>query len=135
MKVRITNNRKSPYGVEKVGGGYVFIQPGTERTVDAANLRSIEAASDIETEIVNALKAPPASLARKVRDIQAPAESLTEMVNEDFSGFLDRSIPAIREDLAGESVASLRAIRRDEAKGKSRKGLLSAIDEEIASRK
>lgn len=37
MKLKVTNNRQAPYGIEQVGGGFIFVQPGDTRLVDAAN--------------------------------------------------------------------------------------------------
>lgn len=65
MKLRITNERKAPYGVEQVGGGFAFVQPGETRTIDAVNPAplyrldgiSVEAADSEVTEIPPRLKA------------------------------------------------------------------------------
>lgn len=68
MKLRITNNRQGPYGVEKVGGGYEFIQPGKTRTVDAANPSALYGKDFLVVEATDSEVAPPpASLKAKAK--------------------------------------------------------------------
>lgn len=125
MKTRVTNNRTAPFGVERVTGGYVFIQPGETRTVNAANPRGLERATDIDAEIITDLAAPPDSLKGK-----ASAVGKTDA----FAGFLDRSIPLIADDLPKQTDEGLQQLRKDEEAGKSRKGVLAAIDAELEAR-
>ncbi len=124
-KVRVKNNRQAPYGIETVGGRYRFIEPGEERTVDAANLAGLKAAPDIETEVANDMAPPPASLRDKAAKVGA---------EEPFAGFLDRSVPAITGDLSGQPIERLNAILAAEKAGKSRKTLVPAIEAEIEAR-
>lgn len=126
MKLRITNNRKGPYGVETVnGGGYRFIQPGQTRTVDAANPRQVEGEEGLDVETIADVAAPPESLKSKAGAV-GKADA--------FSGFLDRSIPLIAADLPKQTDEGLTQLRSAEEAGKSRKGVLEAIDAEIEAR-
>lgn len=138
MKLRIKNNRPAPYGVEKVGGGYEFIQAGKTRVVDAANPSPLYDKEFLDVEAEDSeVEAMPAKLKAKAEKPIVPSvdEVLgAEVADEAFTGFLDRSIPLIVEDLPKQGLADLRRILRDEKKGKSRKGLVAAIEEEIASR-
>jgi hypothetical protein len=66
MKLRIKNNRQAPYGVEIVGGGYEFIQPGKTKVVDAANPSALYGKDFLEVEAADSeVTAPPASLKAK----------------------------------------------------------------------
>lgn len=68
MKLRITNNRQAPYGVEQSGGGYAFIQPGKTRTVDVANPGPLYGKDFLDVEAMDSeVAAPPASLTAKAK--------------------------------------------------------------------
>jgi hypothetical protein len=71
---------------------------------------------------------PPASVVQRVG-------TATPTADEAFAGFLDRSIPVISADLAGLSDPMLASYLKAEMKGKSRRGLISAIEAEQAARK
>jgi hypothetical protein len=66
LKLTIKNNAKAPYGVEKVGGGYVFIPPGEERIVEAANPDAMYSRSFLDVCAVDYKAGPiPAKLAQQ----------------------------------------------------------------------
>lgn len=71
-KVRVTNNSKAPYGVEKVGGGYRFLDPGEERVIDAANIPALQLRTDLVIEIHADVGAPPPTLAAKAEEVGKP---------------------------------------------------------------
>lgn len=67
MKVRVTNNSEAPQGIEKAGGGYVFVAAGETRSLDAANPALLYRLSFLEVEALEAqVPDMPASLAEKV---------------------------------------------------------------------
>jgi hypothetical protein len=70
---------------------------------------------------------PPASVMERVG-------TATPTADEAFAGFLDRSIPLIAEDLPSVGDTMLKAYLEAEKKGKSRRGLIAAIDAEMERR-
>jgi hypothetical protein len=70
---------------------------------------------------------PPAGLVEKA--------TVTERRGDDaFDGFLDRSIPQIAADLEKLDEPALRDQLEAEKKGKSRKGLIAAMEAELEAR-
>lgn len=66
MKLRVTNNRKAPYGIEEVGGGFKFVDPGETRAVDAVNPGPLYRMRDLVVEAADSEVADmPASLKAK----------------------------------------------------------------------
>jgi hypothetical protein len=88
MKLRITNNRKAPHGVEQVSGSFFFIPPGKTRVVDAANPGPLydREGLDVEAED-NQITAPSASMKARVLGVD---EALTAKVVEKKPHPLDR---------------------------------------------
>lgn len=63
MRLKITNNRQGAYGVEQVGGGFVFIEPGATRTVDAVNPRTLYKKDFLDVEAAQSeVSAPPPTM-------------------------------------------------------------------------
>jgi len=75
MQVKITNNRKAPFGVEREDGQYRFVQPGETRPFKVRTVAHLEREPDIDVEIVNDLAPPPASLKAKAAKVGMPAKT------------------------------------------------------------
>lgn len=93
-----------------------------------------------EGRTVGRVEAPPARVVAKAvastpTPSPAPARKAAAKPNPDTSGFLDRSVDAVRGDLGRQSLAKLRGYLRDERRGKSRKTLIEALQSEIDAKK
>lgn len=101
MKLTIKNNAKAPYGIEKVGGGYVFVPPGETRDVDAANPDAMYARSFLDVCAVDYKAGPiPARLAQQ-------AAALDHDENGAAGGSkpaADRGLETLREQATGLGV-------------------------------
>ena len=113
--------RDFSYRTRRLRAGDCF--PCTER--DARILTAIGRARD--SRIPGKIKPPPP-------EVQKQIGTTTPTADERFAGFLDRSIPTIAGELAGLSEAELRAYLKAEEGGKSRKGLIAAMEAEIDAR-
>lgn len=65
MEYKIKNNGKGPRGVEKAGGGLVWIDPDQEKTFEPADIRLVERHPELEASPFNDLPKPPADLAAR----------------------------------------------------------------------
>lgn len=120
-KVAIRNNRQAPYGVEKVGGGYVFVAPGKTRVVDAAHIPAIEA-DGVPFEIVAELPAPPQSLVDKVAHEARLLETMREHGMDDVRTLPDggASPDPLDHDGDGRPGGSRKGAQSTRAKGARR---------------
>jgi hypothetical protein len=146
---RIDNNERGVRAVLMKDRSYVCVEPGGSVELDRDKIASVGAGLSIdganhgvgvklaELEPIPGSRprlarfvplAPvPASLAGKAtRAARAPEDT--------FTGFLDRSVKAIADDLAAQPTDQLERLLRDERRGKSRKSLIPLIEAEIASR-
>lgn len=113
----IRNETQGARTVRLRDGSYVLVEAGGEVSIAEGKIARL--APGLVRESV---PPPPAKLQARALDAA-------------FSGFLDRAAPLIVADLAGVSDDDLRGYRAAESGGKSRKGLIAAIDAEIEARR
>lgn len=101
MRLRIKNNLKGPRGIEKAGGGFVFIAPGETRVVEVANPDALFGVEFLDVEIDGYQAGPiPADLAARF--------------DHDGDGKPGGSLPHDPPSLAGKNKAQLKSIARGE---------------------
>ncbi len=113
--------RNFSYATRRLKAGDRFTVP--ER--DAKVLIAIKRAQ--EPRKAGKVPPPPA-------DVMERVGTSTPTADEAFTGFLDRSIPAIAAELSGLGDTMLRSYLRAEKAGKSRKGLIAAMEAELEAR-
>jgi hypothetical protein len=104
------------------------LKAGDRFTVNAPMARVLVAIGKAqEPRQAGKVPPPPASVMERVG-------AATPTADEAFAGFLDRSIPKIAGDLPGVGDGMLKAYLEAEKKGKSRRGLIVAIEAELEAR-
>jgi nucleoid-associated protein YgaU len=125
--VELTATKDFSYSTRRLKAGDRFTVPANMARV----LVGIGKAEELRTP-GRVAAPPPRVAARAAAATRTPA---TKTAEEAFSGFLDRPIAAISDDLPDQTDAQLRAYLAAERNGKSRKGLISAINAELDGRK
>lgn len=66
MKFRVSNISKGRRGVEKAGGGYVWLDPGQTKPIEVANPKDLQRDPSLDAKPMAELAAPPTSLRVKL---------------------------------------------------------------------
>lgn len=115
-RLRITNNRRAPYGVETVDGTYDFIPPGKTRTVDAGDAGALYQKDFLVVEAEDSeVTAPPASLKAKAR---APVLDVEEVLEAEV---VEQKPDPLDHDSDGRRGGSRKGRASTAAKGAARR--------------